>query len=410
METIVLKFGGSSTADNAKLNIVANKIIEFCKKQKRVIVVVSAQGKTTDKLIEQAKELSKIPNDREMDALLSAGEQISSAKLSILLNEMGYPAISLTGWQAGIYTNNKNQEAQIEQINTNRISKELDMGKIVIIAGFQGINDLYDITTLGRGGSDTTAVAVAAAIKAEHCYIFSDVDGIYSTDPNKICNAKKLESLSYEEMIDLSSEGAKVLHNRCVGIGQKYNVLIETGSTFNNNIGSSICNKIEESTVKSIVKNDDLLLVTLKYKTYNYDIFNKICSTLLENDIFPNTLLNNSISSLNISFTIKNSQLVKFQKILEKDFKMFDSKLTNISRISLIGYGIANNAEITRQLMQILNINGIEVFSIKIDECKISIMTKEKDSCNILEQLHNKFIINLFFLCEFNVNNTISMF
>ena len=191
MDTIVLKFGGSSVADNEKLKIVAQKIIGLYNKGHQIVVVLSAQGKTTDKLIGEAKELSDKTEDREMDVLLSAGEQMSTAKLSILLNNMGYPSISLTGWQAGIYTNNSNQNAMIEYIDTARIRKELEQGKIVIVAGFQGINENLDITTLGRGGSDTTAVALAAALEAKNCYIFSDVDGVYTTDPNKIENAQK---------------------------------------------------------------------------------------------------------------------------------------------------------------------------------------------------------------------------
>ena len=297
METIVLKFGGSSLSDNIKLNIVANKIVEFYNQKKKVVVVVSAQGKTTDNLIKEAKELSYTPNDREMDVLLSTGEQISISKLSILLNRMGYPAISLTGWQAGIYTSKINQEAKIEKIDTSRINEELTKNNIVIIAGFQGINEIGDITTLGRGGSDTTAVAVAAAIKADHCYIFSDVDGVYSADPNKIGDAKKLGNLSYDEMLDLSDEGAKVLHNRCVEIAKKFDVVIETGSTFNNNVGTVICDKIEEKAIKSIVKNDDLFFVTLKYETYNNDMFNKLCLILLKNGISLSTLINNSINN-----------------------------------------------------------------------------------------------------------------
>ena len=290
METIVLKFGGSSLADNIKLNIVANKIIDFYNRNNKVIVVVSAQGKTTDNLIKEAKELAYEPNKREMDTLLSTGEQISIAKLAILLNRLGYNAISLTGWQAGIYTSEDNGEAKVEYINTERIISELEKNNIVIIAGFQGISDKKDITTFGRGGSDTTAVAVAAAINADHCYIFSDVDGVYSTDPNKIPDAKKIEELSYTEMLDLSNEGAKVLHNRCVEIAQKYNVLIETGSTFNNNIGTQINEKIEESIVKSIVKNDELFLITLKYDSYNSDMLNNLYFTLLNNEIIPTNL------------------------------------------------------------------------------------------------------------------------
>ena len=193
MDTIVLKFGGSSVADNIKLNLVADKIKEFYNNKNRVVAVVSAQGKTTDNLIKEAATLSSMPNEREMDVLLSTGEQVSMAKLSILLNRKKIPTISLTGWQAGIKTNNTNQDAIIEDIDTTRIQKELENGKVVIVAGFQGINKNGDITTLGRGGSDTTAVAIAAKIKADHCYIFSDVDGVYTTDPKQVKIAKKID-------------------------------------------------------------------------------------------------------------------------------------------------------------------------------------------------------------------------
>ncbi len=256
MDTIVLKFGGSSVADNEKLKIVADKIIQMKEKNNNVVVVVSAQGKTTDKLIAEANELSDTIEDREMDVLLSSGEQISSAKLSILLNKLGYKAISLTGWQAGIYTNNTNQNAIIEKINLTRINKELQDGKIVIIAGFQGINENMDITTLGRGGSDTTAVAIAAALHAKHCYIYSDVDGVYTADPNKFDHSKKLSALTYEEMHTISSEGAKVLHNRSIEIGEKFNIPIITKSTFNDKPGTVISDTIEENTIKSIVKKE----------------------------------------------------------------------------------------------------------------------------------------------------------
>ncbi|WP_294379772.1 aspartate kinase [uncultured Clostridium sp.] len=226
MDTVVLKFGGSSVADNIKLNIVAEKIKSFYEERKKVVVVVSAQGKTTDSLIKEAMSLSSIPNERELDVLLSTGEQISMAKLSILLNRLGMPAISLTGWQAGIFTNNTNQDAIIEDIDTSRIERELENGKIVIVAGFQGINPNMDITTLGRGGSDTTAVAIAAKLKASKCYIFSDVDGVYTADPRQTKIAKKINTLSYTEMLDIADEGAKVLHNRCVEVGEKFNVPI----------------------------------------------------------------------------------------------------------------------------------------------------------------------------------------
>lgn len=256
MDAIVMKFGGSSVADNERLKLVANKIIDLYDKGNNIVVVLSAQGKTTDKLIQEALELSKDTKDREMDMLLSSGEQISIAKLSILLNGMGYNAISLTGWQAGILTNNTNQNAMIQNIDTTRIKKELEDRKIVIIAGFQGYNENLDITTLGRGGSDTSAIAIAAALDAKECYIFSDVDGIYTADPNKVEDAKKLPALSYNEMMEISSEGAKVLHNRCAEIGDKFKIPIITKSTFNNKAGTIITDIIEENTIKSVVKKD----------------------------------------------------------------------------------------------------------------------------------------------------------
>ena len=195
VNTIVLKFGGSSLSNNENLKIVANKIINLYNKKNNIVVIVSAQGKTTDKLLKDAMELSKSPSSRELDMLLSTGEQISASKLSILLNELGYTSISLTGWQAGIYTNNTNGNAIINKINTTRIKKELRKNKIVIITGFQGINKNNDITTLGRGGSDTSAVAIASALETKNCYIFSDVDGIYTSDPKKVSGAKKLSCL-----------------------------------------------------------------------------------------------------------------------------------------------------------------------------------------------------------------------
>lgn len=255
-KTVVLKFGGSSVADNEKLKKVANKVIDFKEKYKNVVVILSAQGKTTDRLINEAKELAKDPDKRETAALISTGEQVSIAKLAILLNEIGHEAISLTGWQAGIKSSIANKCAIIENIDISRIEKELNKNKIVIVAGFQGVNKNNDISTLGRGGSDTTAVAVAAALEADKCYIFSDVDGVYTADPNKIKDAKKLKEISYKEMIDISNEGAKVLHDRSIVIGDKFNVPIITKSTFNDKEGTVVSKKIEENTVKSIVKKD----------------------------------------------------------------------------------------------------------------------------------------------------------
>lgn len=319
MDTIVIKFGGSSVADNEKLQTVADKIIKLYEEDNNVVVVVSAQGKMTDKLIKESEKLSLKPNPREMDTLLSVGEQITASKLAILLDYLGYEAISLTGWQAGIHTNEENQNAKIEYINTERIRKEFENGKIVIVTGFQGIDKNKDITTLGRGGSDTTAVALAAALEAKQCYIYSDVDGIYTADPNKVAQTKKLKDISYEEMHSLSSEGAKVLHDRCVEIGERYDIPIITGSTFNDNPGTVISHKLETSGVKSIVKKD-------------------------------------------------------------------------VSRISVIGFGISSKDEIINKILNIANKNSLEIFNIDVSRTKISVVFKEMVKDDILEELHKELI------------------
>ena len=330
MDTIVMKFGGSSVANNNRLKLVAQKIIDMYNKENNIVVILSAQGKTTDKLINEAstiieenknfgiKDPSLNPEIfREMDMLLSSGEQISISKLSMLLNNMGYKAISLTGWQAGILTDNTNQNAIIKNIDTTRILQELEKRKIVIIAGFQGYNENLDITTLGRGGSDTSAIAIAAALDAKECYIFSDVDGVYTTDPNKIPEAKKIPALSYNEMMEISSEGAKVLHNRCAEIGDKFKIPIITKSTFNNKAGTIITDIIEENTIKSIVKKD-------------------------------------------------------------------------ISRISIVGNGIIRNYSFIKEVLDIIQKNKLELLEFNVSESKISIDFKNVINDNILSEIHSK--------------------
>ena len=303
MDTIVMKFGGSSVADNERLKIVAQKIIDLYNKENNIVVILSAQGKTTDKLINEAIQLSENTKDREMDMLLSSGEQIAVAKLSILLNGLGYNAISLTGWQAGILTNNTNQNATIENIDTTRILNELTQRNIVIVTGFQGYNENLDITTLGRGGSDTSAVAIAAALNAKECYIFSDVDGVYTADPNKIENAKKLSALSYNEMMEISSEGAKVLHNRCVEIGEKFKIPIITKSTFNNKAGTIITDIIEENTVKSVVKKDiSRISIVGNGIIRNYECIRKILDIIEKNKL---EMLEFDVSESKISVDFK---------------------------------------------------------------------------------------------------------
>lgn len=393
MDTVVLKFGGSSVADNIKLNVVAEKIKSFYDENKRVVVVVSAQGKTTDGLIKEAMSLSSVPNERELDVLLSTGEQISMAKVAILLNRLGMPAISLTGWQAGIYTNNTNQDAIIEDIDTSRIEEELDKGKIVIIAGFQGINPSMDITTLGRGGSDTTAVAIAAKLKASKCYIFSDVDGVYTTDPRQTKVARKINTLSYTEMLDIADEGAKVLHNRCVEVGEKFNVPIIAKSTFNNNDGTVINDKIEGGYVKNIVKNDNILYVRITSDNYSLDKFNTIYNSFIEEELNVKNLVNSSEDILDISFTIPKAKFNKFANLLEDKFPELKSRYLDITRISVIGNGIMSNNSVLNKTMDVVKKNKLDIISMEINETKIAIMFKKIIPNEVLEELHKTLII-----------------
>lgn len=382
MNTVVLKFGGSSVADNSKLNVVANKILEFREKFESIVVVVSAQGKTTDKLVKESEELSKRPNKREYDALISIGEQISAAKLAILLEERGYNAISLTGWQAGIKTSSNHSKAIIESIDTSRIEEELKKKKIVIVTGFQGIDEKGDITTLGRGGSDTSAVALAAALGACECNIFSDVEGIYSADPNKISDAKKLDKISYDEMLELSYEGAKVLHTRCVEIGKNFNVPILAKSTFNKNEGTIINNaqnRIESSTVKSMVNNNNIFLVTIF--TQNLE---KVLKILIENDIS----FDNLVSSSEISFTINKKDLSLLQDILN-DFKV---TYKNISKLSLIGTGISGTSKTLQEIFYALNESISKIYKIEMNQTKIVIVFKELIEEEIIKKIHQKLI------------------
>ena len=240
MKLVVIKFGGTSLADNDKLKIAAKKTISFLEKNDRVVVIVSAQGKTTDELLKQAKELSVEPNKRELDMLLSIGEQISCSKFAILLNEMGYSTVSLTGWQTGIFTDSNYTQAKIENVYTNTIWKLLETNKIVIIAGYQGVDENQNITTLGRDGSDTTALAIAAALEQKECYIYTDTNGIYDKDPHKYKCARKLDEISYDEMEKLAQNGAKVLHDRCIKIARKYGIKIIVNSPISKENGSIV--------------------------------------------------------------------------------------------------------------------------------------------------------------------------
>ncbi len=383
MNTIVLKFGGTSVADNSKLNIVASKITALVDEGKKVVVVVSAQGKKTDSLLNEAYELSNNPNNRELDVLLSTGEQVSISKLCIVLNKLGYKAISLTGWQAGIYTNNTNQEAIVDHINTKRILKELSEGNIVVIAGFQGVNNKMDITTLGRGGSDTTAISVAAALEADCCYIYSDVEGVFTADPQKLKDATKLTRLSYNEMIDIANEGAKVLHNRCVEIGKKFNIPIIAKSTFKDDDGTVVDNKIEELKIKSFVKDDNLISVCIHEACAD---FLNLYRLFIDNEITP---LEFSKRGNNINALFKSNESKKINFIIQECINNYKITMNAISRISIVGYGIANDQSIINGVTSMLEDEQHLIRSIDINNLKIRVTFNSVVDNDVLKKLHD---------------------
>lgn len=391
METIVLKFGGSSVADNIRLNIVAEKIISLKKQVKNVVAVVSAQGKTTDRLLKEAQELSAIPQEREVDMLLSTGEQITAAKLSILLNRKGQNAVSLTGWQAGIRTSNVHKSAKIEEINTARIEKELIKGNVVIVAGFQGLDETQDITTLGRGGSDTTAVALQAALKADRCYIFSDVDGIYSADPNMITVAKRLDEISFDEMQEIADAGAKVLHNRCIQIGKKFDCDIIAKSTFAETGETKVCQAIENAEVKSIVKNEKLIEIRMKkHNGINKQEFLEIYQTLLAENIILEKYQREAENS--ISFRIQKVEQNKIHKILESSYAEYDTNQKDIVKLTIVGYGITQDNTVLNQVIDILKKYEIDIEDVNLTQAKIEILVNSNVEDSIIEELHKKLI------------------
>ncbi len=383
MDTIVLKFGGSSVSDNINLNIVANKIIELKNEGNNIICVVSAQGKTTDNLIKEAKELSAVPNEREMDALLSTGEQVSASKLAILLTMLGHKAVSLTGWQAGILTNSDYQSSKIINIDTTRINNELKKGNIVIVTGFQGIDEKQNITTLGRGGSDTTAVAIAAAIHAAHCYIFSDVDGVYTADPREVKLAHKLNSISYEEMSYISGEGAKVLHDRCVELAEKYNMPIIAACTFNKNKGTEICENMEQTLIKSIIKNDNILIVEIE----NYDKPYELLEKIVKNNIKVGKF---SFEDKKLIFTITKENRAKLEKMLDKISGNISIK--SVTKISIVGSGISNHLEILNIINKNFEVIKDDIYEFDVSACKISILFNKIIETKYLNELHNALI------------------
>ena len=369
MALIVQKFGGSSVANAEKIYNVAGRIADEYDKGNSVVVVVSAMGDTTDDLIEKAGEINKKPSKREMDVLLSTGEQITIALLAMALEHNKYPVVSLTGWQAPIKTNMTYGAARIEKIETSRLLNEIDKGRIVIVAGFQGVNDSNDITTLGRGGSDTTAVALAAALNADLCEIYTDVDGVYTADPRIVPNAKKLKDVSYDEMLELASAGANVLHNRSVELAKKYNVDLEVKSSFEKIDGTKVKEEanVEKMLIRGVARDNDVARITVVGIEDTPGMAYRVFSLLTKKNINVDVILQSlgRDNKKDISFTVSKAQLEDALSILEENIDVIKAERidhrSDVSKVSIVGAGMASNPGVATKMFEALFDAGINI-------------------------------------------------
>ncbi len=399
MALIVQKFGGSSVADAERLMNVARRIVDTYRQGNQLVVVLSAQGDTTDELIEKAMEISENPSKREMDMLLSTGEQISIALMAMAIEKLGYQAVSLTGQQVGIYTNSFHTHARIENIDGKRVKDELEAGKIVLVAGFQGVNEHGDITTLGRGGSDTTAVALAAALKADLCEIYTDVDGIYTADPRIVPDARKLKDISYDEMLELASLGARVLHNRSVELAKKYNVNMVVRSSLNDHDGTLIKEEaeMEKTMIKGVAYDKDIARVSILSVRDVPGIAFKIFKLLADADINVDIIIQ-SIGrgdTKDISFTIARNQLTEAVDLINKNLDYIGAKGVNfthdVAKVSIVGAGMANHPGVAAAMFEALAKEDINIHMISTSEIKISCLVRKDETEKAVKAIHERF-------------------
>lgn len=399
MGLVVQKYGGTSVKDAERVMNVAERIVETYKAGNGVVVAVSAQGDTTDDLIEKAQEINPKASKREMDMLLSTGEQISIALLAMAIEKLGYPVVSLTGWQAGVKTDSNYGTARIHRIDTERILNELDKKRIVIVAGFQGINKYDDITTLGRGGSDTSAVALAAALHADICEIYTDVDGVYTTDPRIVPNARKLNEISYDEMLELASLGANVLHNRSVEMAKKYNVKLAVKSSLNKVEGTYVkeVSQVEKMLVRGVTRDNDVARIALCEVDDTPGKAFSIFSMLAKNKISVDLIIQ-SIGKENkkdISFTVSEGNLEEALKVLDDNSTIINARETkwtkDVSKVSIVGAGMVNNSGVAATMFEALYDAHINIHMIATSEIKISVLVDRKDAEKAVAAIHDKF-------------------
>lgn len=402
MGLIVQKFGGSSVRDAQHIFNVAGIITEAYDNGNKIVVVVSAQGDTTDDLIAKAKEINVNPSKREMDMLLSTGEQISISLLAMAIEKLGYPVISLTGWQAGFQTHSNYGAARIRRIEGDRLRAELDKNNIVIVAGFQGLNRYDDITTLGRGGSDTSAVALAAELKADLCQIYTDVCGVYTADPRVVKSAVKLDEITFDEMLELASLGANVLHNRSVEMAKKYHVNLEVLSSLEKKPGTIVKEavKVEKLLIKGVAKDEDVARIAIIGLSDTPGIAFKIFTMLAQKKINVDIILQ-SIGRHNtkdISFTVPLSDKEAALAVLHDKMTVFNAERVeaddNVVKVSIVGAGMQSNPGVAAKMFEALYEANININMISTSEIKISVLIDRKDANVALNAIHAAFVFN----------------
>ncbi|MBO5421003.1 MAG: aspartate kinase [Clostridia bacterium] len=401
MGLIVQKFGGSSVANAERVMNVAKIVTDTYKKGNDVVVVVSAQGDTTDDLIAKAKEINPGAPKREMDMLMAAGEQISIALLAMAIEKLGFPSVSLLGWQAGFSTNSVYSAARIKKVDTKRLKTELGNKKIVVVAGFQGLNKYDDVTTLGRGGSDTSAVAIAAALHADKCQIYTDVDGVYTADPRKVKNAQRLPEITYDEMLELATLGAQVLNNRSVEMAKKYNVELEVISSLNPIPGTIVKEtaKMEKMLVRGVTKDTDASRISISGLNDVPGVEFKIFSSMAAKDINVDIILQSvgRDGTKDIAFTVSEAHADEAIEAINKLPFIGDAKVVRddtIAKISVVGAGMETHPGTASTMFEALFNQDINIQMISTSEIKISVLIDQKDADRAVAAVHEAFFGN----------------
>ncbi|MDE6932252.1 MAG: aspartate kinase [Oscillospiraceae bacterium] len=399
MSLIVQKFGGSSVRDAQRIRNVAGIIADTYRAGNQVMVVLSAQGDTTDDLIEKAREINPRASKREMDMLLSTGEQISIALCAMALEGMGLPVVSLAAWQVGIQTTSAYSDARIKKIDPERIQRELDKNKIVLVAGFQGVNRFGDVTTLGRGGSDTSAVALAAAFGADLCQIYTDVDGVYTTDPRVTSGAVKLEEITYDEMLELASQGAQVLHNRSVELAKKYHVNMEVVSSLERKPGTKVKEvvKMEKTNIAGVAKDTSIARIAVVGLDHNPGVAFRVFSLLGKAGINVDAIIQSigRDTSKDISFTLPRADVEEAVRVLEdqKGALHFDHLTVEdkIAKVSIVGAGMMTTPGVAAKMFEALYDANINIQMINTSEIRVSVLIDEEDAVAAVRAVHDKF-------------------